>query len=167
MWIQLFQKQHIVGKMFCGLPWGADHKSGADLIADFFQIPETLFAVGSGQFRRMKSGIMSIVIRFMTQKITICSGLIKLFIALTRAFSDRKRNGAVGKLLFGCQIRDRSEPCRYNGRPRRPARRRCGTPNHNHDGSSLEFPPLSVDSGGHCCCFNRYRSNSNRFCSSL
>ena len=67
MGLQLLQKQKIFHDCFVALTGRADHESGTNLKADFFQIPKADFAVLRREDRRMENLVMRRIGGFVTQ----------------------------------------------------------------------------------------------------
>ena len=88
LWIQFFHEQHIFGQMLCCLIGGTDHESGSDLVTNLFQIPQTLLTVGGAQRSGMQHTIMLIITGFVSEKISVGSGVEKGLIGFTGFFTD-------------------------------------------------------------------------------
>ena len=86
----------IARKVGLGLKGRADHKPGADLIADFPQIGKAAHPVVKRERRRMQLFVVCFGCGFVPQQITVGPGGKEQTVALFAAFAERKRHSAVG-----------------------------------------------------------------------
>ena len=86
--VEFLQKTEVCDKICRSLERGAHHKAGTYLITDLLEVEKTSFAVFRRQFSRMKFMIMSVVGRFVTQKIAVCPGVKQFLITFTRFFAE-------------------------------------------------------------------------------
>jgi hypothetical protein len=93
------QKPQVRYQTFRPLKRGADHKTSANLIADFLQMPKALFAVFPIHRRRVQFCIVFGIGSLMSEKVSVRPGIEQLLVTVAGTLTERECNGTIGMLF--------------------------------------------------------------------